>query len=414
MTENSKNLLKLLAFISFEHRRKICLNVLPEYIKSKLPEGTYSIKDVLIFQPDPILTEAIKGHEKAVWKHEFDHFLHLKLSFAGFMLKELDLMAKRTFLTYLLHPEIEDHNLIKDWIEKFVTIRDGLFYDVSGVIEGSAIMLSFEEEFSDSEKNDAFYEEKEWLLQKECSLGLLSYHITNEIRKNLGRDFVFHSIQIALNNAGYPIKSHFEIFQQIAEISRKVPSSLKIEGNAQELIAYLLKKLRLSFHPYKDSGRIIRERYEALQKYEHSYFQGFISWYFLEGLRLWGRQVYTLKTLENVTPLKFDNNVKEADKEKCKFGIPAYTFIYESPEKISNIIVDPLIKCPIYAFYYNFDNYMDYLLSKFRMAYENSLININDFRNNLARFIYDQKQIFKERFVEPNERAFLNIFPEFH
>ncbi|MEM2111584.1 MAG: hypothetical protein QXX08_06875 [Candidatus Bathyarchaeia archaeon] len=412
MTENSKNLLKLLASISFEHRRKICLNVLPEYKKSKPPEGTYSIKDVLIFQPDPILTEAIKGHEKAVWKHEFDHFLHLKLSFTGFILKELDLMAKRNLLTYLLYPEIETHGFVGDWIEKFVTIRDGLFYDVSGVIEGSAIMLSFEEEFSDFEKNDAFYEEKEQLLREECSLSLSSYRITNEIRKNLGRDFVFHAIQIALNNADYPKKSHFEIFQQIAEISPKVPSSLKSERNTQELIEYVLKELHLSVHPYKDSGRIIQERCDILQNYENSYFQGFISLYFLECLRLWRRQVYTLRTLENVAHLKFDNNIKEEDKEKYKLGLPAYTFIYESPEKISSIIVDPLFKCPIYAFYYNFDNFMDSLLSKFRIDYAKSLVNINDFRNNLARFLYDQKQIFKERFTEPNERTFLNIFPK--
>jgi hypothetical protein len=411
MSENSKNLLKLLASISFENRRKICLNVLPEYRKSKPPEGTYSIIDRLIFQLDPILAEVVKGHEKAVWKHEFDHFIHLKLSFAGFILKELDLMAKRTLLTYLLHPKKESNSLVIDQIESFVMIRDGLFYDVFGVIEGSAIMLSFEEESSSSEKNDAFYEETEQLLQKEYSSSLSSYRITNKIRKNLGRDFVFHAIQIALNNAIYPIKSHFEIFRQIAEISSEIPSSLKIERNTHELIEYLLKELHLCVHPYKDSGRIIRERYETLQNYEN--FQGFTSWYFLEGLRLWSRQVYTLKTLENVTPLKFDSSIKQEDKEKYKFGCPAYTFIYESTEKISNIIVDPLFKCPIYAFHYNFDSFMESLLSKFRMAYHYSLVNIDEFRKILARFLYDQKQIFKERFTESGERTFLNIFPEF-
>ena len=413
MAEKNRELLRLLASIPFENRRKLCLNVLPKDKKSPKTEGAYfPSSDTLVVQPDPILAKAVEKHIDAVWKHELDHVFHLRASIAGFMLKEKDLMAKRMFLTYLLYSEAERYGSIIDWIEKFETLRDGLFYDLSGVIEGSAIMLALEEENQTTAKDDKFYAQIEEYLSDDGNPNMQSYHLTNEIREKFGRDFVPHAIQIALNNAAYPIKSHTEIFQQIANVSLEKPSLLKSERKREELIACLLAELNLYNHPYKDVSRILRERYNAIRNNENEHYQGFISWYFLEGLRFWGQSLYSLKTLERIMPLKFGDEVSEEDKERYALDVPTYALIYDSPEKISHILANPLIKCPIHSFYYNFDNFMAFLLSEYKTALECSPVNIDGFRKMFASFLDDQKRSFEEKFTESDARAFLNIFPQ--
>jgi len=110
--------------------------------------------------------------------------------------------------------------------------------------------------------------------------------------------------------------------------------------------------------------------------------------------------------------LKFGDEISEEDKERYALDVPTYTLIYDSPERISYILANPLIKCPIHSFYYNFDNFMAFLLSEYKTALECSPVKIDDFRKIFASFLDDQKRSFEERFTELDGRVFLSIFPQ--
>jgi len=412
MPTEKEKLRKLLKRISSDQNRKLYLNVSPFLKDTSEAEGRYSLSsDTIIVKPNQGIQRLNPKHAQAILMHEMDHVFHLRTSLAGLVAKEYDLNAKRMYMLFLLLPTAEDSDYILNCARAYENLRDGLMYDVYSVIEGSAIMITLEIE-SAGKSTDSSYDDYELTLELEDDERLQSYHLCNEIRKKFGRAFVQDAIQIALNNGVYPFKSYMEIFQRIVGLLRLENATQETENESEKLIQHVLNELHLELHPYRDAPKRIVERSRILQEEEYKNFKGLVSWYYVEGLRLWRRPPFSLKTLEDSGILRFNETV-DNDKKHYVMDIPTYIITHAATlENLPLVSVNPLFNCALYAFFSKLDALLGTLMEKYRLDPEAMRSNVAEFRTPLINFLKAEKQHLEERFPAPCAEAILRLFPQ--
>lgn len=410
-----KELHKMLTCLSSPPKRKLEKKILTLHEKPKMKlEGQYSPRsDTVQINPNPDLAKALArrsiDYQNIIWVHEMDHFSHFKASIAGFLYKEYDLSAKRTFLTKLLFPEAYDSSLVMSWIETFEDLREGILQDSRPVLEGSATMMSLERMYKDA-INESIYNEYEASLKKCTDQNAVGYRLTNRIRMKFGRLFVPLAVQIALDNSRYPAGACIDVFRAIADLPMKNIGLVKKMEDADKLMLFVLEKLNLKINPHRDIRREFRKRMEKHAAEMKNCYQGLVSWYFLVLLELWVAN-FSIETLERTVGLRTPRGASEEDKRTYVTGLPRLAVLGSDRDDTTQVLQNPYSRCPIYEFFYVLDEYLDSRIENFKQIRENSAA-FDYLRRDFGSFLEDTKRVFEKKYKEPHDRTLFTIFPE--